>query len=61
MHGLVSEKHGQHVSSALNLIWFVILDRWSRRPHKNGEIFFGYLVLFFIYRFIYEQFRKKKV
>ncbi|MGC8667659.1 MAG: prolipoprotein diacylglyceryl transferase [Chthonomonadales bacterium] len=48
----------QLYATAMNLVWFVLLDRWSRRPHRDGEIFVGYLALYCVYRFIDEQFRK---
>lgn len=37
---------------------FVILDRWDRRPHRDGAIFLGFLALYCVYRFIDEHFRK---
>jgi phosphatidylglycerol:prolipoprotein diacylglycerol transferase len=48
----------QLYSATMNLVIFGILHFWSKRPYKRGEIFLGYLALFFIYRTIYEQFRK---
>lgn len=48
----------QLYATAMNLVWFALLDRWSRRPHRDGEIFVGYLALYSVYRFIDEQFRK---
>lgn len=48
----------QIYATLFNLAWFVLLDRWSRRSHRDGEIFLGYLALYCVYRFVDEQFRK---
>ncbi len=57
--GLTPPSHpAQLYSSAMNFVMFGILYRWSRRPHRRGEIFLGYVALFCVYRTIYEQFRK---
>ena len=41
----------------INLIFFFLLSRWERRPHRDGELFFAYLGLYGIYRFAMEAFR----
>jgi phosphatidylglycerol:prolipoprotein diacylglycerol transferase len=48
----------QLYATGMNLIWFGILDRLIRRPHRDGQIFLTYLALYCVYRFIDEQFRK---
>ncbi len=48
----------QLYSTLMNLVIFSILWFWYRRPHKRGEVFLGYVALFFVYRTVYEQFRK---
>ncbi len=48
----------QLYATLMNLVIFFVLDRWSRRPHKRGAIFLGFLSLYCVYRFIDEQFRK---
>lgn len=47
----------QLYATIMSLITFFLLDRWSRRPHRDGEIFLGYIALYCIYRFIDEHFR----
>ncbi len=57
--GVTPPSHpAQLYSTFMNLVIFSILWFWFRRPHKRGEVFLGYLALFFVYRTIYEQFRK---
>lgn len=48
----------QLYATGMNLLWFFLLNRWSHRPHRDGEIFLGYLALYCLYRFLDEQFRK---
>ncbi len=48
----------QLYATAMNLLIFFALDRWSRRKHRDGEIFLAYLALYCVYRFIDEIFRK---
>jgi len=48
----------QLYAAAINLVWFILLDRWSRRSQRRGEILIGYLLLYSVYRFVVEQFRK---
>ncbi len=58
-HSVTPPSHPtQLYATGMNLIAFVILDRWSRRTHRRGEIFLGFLALYCIYRFIDEHFRK---
>lgn len=47
----------QLYSSAINLLCFGLLDRWSRRSRHPGEVFLGYLAFYCVYRFAYEQLR----
>lgn len=42
----------------LNFCSFLVLHFWSRRPHKAGEIFLGFILCNCVTRFIDEQFRK---
>src|SRR5206468_2477943 len=57
--GLTPPSHPtQLYATLMNLAFFVILDRWSRRPHKTGALFLVYLAMYCVYRFIDEQFRK---
>jgi phosphatidylglycerol---prolipoprotein diacylglyceryl transferase len=48
----------QLYATAFNLTWFAFLHWRSRKPHREGGIFLLYLVLYSIYRFIDEQFRR---
>lgn len=48
----------QLYATVMNLISFAILDRWSRKSHRRGEIFLGFIAFYSIYRFIDEYFRK---
>lgn len=48
----------QLYSTAISLLIFLALDRWSRRPHRTGALFLGYLTLYSVYRFCIEHLRK---
>jgi phosphatidylglycerol:prolipoprotein diacylglycerol transferase len=48
----------QLYATVMNLAWFGLLHWRSRCPHREGELFLLYLVLYSVYRFIDEQFRK---
>lgn len=48
----------QLYEAVFHLFWFVLLDRWLRRPHRDGEVLLGYLGLYCVSRFIMEEFRK---
>ncbi len=45
-------------ATAMNLVFFAILDRMSRKRLKPGVMFHSYLLMYCIGRFIEEQFRK---
>jgi phosphatidylglycerol:prolipoprotein diacylglycerol transferase len=47
----------QIYAAGFNLLWFVMLDHRNRRPHRNGEIVLGYLLLYCLYRSINDLFR----
>lgn len=47
----------QLYESGFNLLWFVLLALWMRRPHRNGDILLGFLTLYCLSRFIDEPFR----
>lgn len=63
IQGIYSEAQGliliptQLYSSFFLLVIFVILRIMQERPHKDGEIFFAYLLLYSIKRFIIEFYR----
>jgi phosphatidylglycerol:prolipoprotein diacylglycerol transferase len=40
-----------------NLLFFTLLTRWEKRPHCDGELFFGYIGMYGFYRFVVEAFR----
>jgi len=48
----------QLYATLMSLAIFFFLDRRSRRPHRDGAVFLGYLALYCVYRFIDEHFRK---
>jgi len=48
----------QLYATAMNLCFFAFLHRYLRRPHKDCELFYSYLALYSVYRFIDEGFRK---
>src|SRR2546421_1619043 len=48
----------QLYAAAMSLIFAGILILWSHRPHRDGEIFLGYLAMYCVYRYIDEEFRK---
>ena len=56
--GLTPPSHpAQLYSAAANFLIFGFLHYWSRRPHRRGEIFAGYVILFLLYRTAYEAIR----
>jgi phosphatidylglycerol---prolipoprotein diacylglyceryl transferase len=48
----------QIYATLMSAVIFFILHRRLTRPHKDGEVFVGYLALYCVYRFIDEHFRK---
>ncbi len=48
----------QLYATGMNLIIFWLLTRWEKRTRADGEIFFGYIALYCLYRFIDEIWRK---
>ncbi len=49
----------QLYAAVANLAFFVLLHLWRKRRHVTGDIFFGYLVLYSVYRFVDEAFRRE--
>lgn len=47
----------QLYASLINLVFFVWLTRWEKRPHRDGELFFGYLAMYGTYRGVMEFLR----
>ncbi|HZT40600.1 MAG TPA: prolipoprotein diacylglyceryl transferase [Chthonomonadaceae bacterium] len=47
----------QFYASLFNLLFFVLLVRWEKRPRRDGEMFFGYIAMYGFYRFVVEMFR----
>jgi phosphatidylglycerol:prolipoprotein diacylglycerol transferase len=47
----------QLYAALINLGFFYILTRWEKRPHRDGELFFGYLAMYGAYRGLMEIFR----
>lgn len=47
----------QLYATLFNLFFFFLLTRWERRPRRDGELFFGYIAMYGLYRFIDEMFR----
>ena len=40
-----------------NVVFFVLLIFWEKQPRRDGEMFFGYLAMYGVYRFIVDIFR----
>jgi phosphatidylglycerol:prolipoprotein diacylglycerol transferase len=40
-----------------NIFFFFVLTRWEKRPHRDGELFFGYVAMYGAYRIFVEMFR----
>ena len=56
--GLTPPSHPIQIYAAiLNLIFFLILVRWGRRPHHDGVIFLSYMIMYGAYRFFMEYLR----
>lgn len=47
----------QLYATVINLILFYFLTRWEKRKRADGEIFYGYIGLYGLYRFAMEFFR----
>ena len=47
----------QLYGTAFNIVFFLILVQWEKRPRRDGELFFGYIAMYGLYRFIVEMFR----
>jgi phosphatidylglycerol:prolipoprotein diacylglycerol transferase len=47
----------QLYGTLLNLLFLFWLTRWEKRPHRDGELFFGYIAMYGAYRFAMETFR----
>lgn len=47
----------QLYGSAFNLVFFLILLWWERKRRPDGEIFYAYIGMYGLYRFIVEYFR----
>ncbi|MDE2125414.1 MAG: prolipoprotein diacylglyceryl transferase [Armatimonadetes bacterium] len=47
----------QLYATLFNLFWFWVLLRWEKRRHHDGDLFYGYIAMYGIYRFIDEEFR----
>lgn len=47
----------QAYATLFNLFFFFVLTRWERKPHQDGELFYGYIAMYGFYRFIVEMFR----
>ncbi|HZO88122.1 MAG TPA: prolipoprotein diacylglyceryl transferase [Chthonomonadaceae bacterium] len=47
----------QLYGTLFNLVFFFLLTRWEKRPRRDGELFFGYIAMYGVYRFIVEMFR----
>ncbi len=47
----------QIYASLFNVAFFFILTRWERRPRRDGEIFWAYVGLYGLYRFVVDFFR----
>jgi phosphatidylglycerol:prolipoprotein diacylglycerol transferase len=43
--------------SAFNLFFFLILCWWEKRRRPDGELFYAYIGMYGLYRFIVEYFR----
>ena len=47
----------QLYGTLINLLFFVGLVWWEKRPHRDGDLFWGYIGLYGLYRFGVEAFR----
>lgn len=47
----------QLYATLINLIFFALMTRWEKRKRADGELFYGYIGLYGLYRFAMEIFR----
>jgi len=40
-----------------NIVFFVWLSLWEKKPRRDGELFFGYIAMYGFYRYIVDIFR----
>ncbi len=40
-----------------NIMFFIALVQWEKRPRRDGELFFGYIAMYGFYRYIVDIFR----
>src|SRR5689334_18291611 len=40
-----------------NIVFFFVLTFWEKRPRRDGELFFGYIAMYGVYRYIVDIFR----
>jgi phosphatidylglycerol---prolipoprotein diacylglyceryl transferase len=40
-----------------NIVFFVVLSLWERKPRRDGELFFAYIAMYGFYRYIVDIFR----
>jgi len=40
-----------------NIVFFCVLVLWEKRPRRDGELFFGYIAMYGVYRYIVDIFR----
>lgn len=55
---LTPPSHPIQVYAALiNLVVFFVMVQWEKRPRRDGELFYGYLAFYGVYRYAMEAFR----
>ena len=40
-----------------NIVFFIMLTQWEKRARRDGELFFGYIAMYGVYRYIVDIFR----